>query len=223
MAYVTAPVTESACSIPTDADDDCITAVSTAPTIIPSTGFVNSVKRFVNCGTSVSGFTAPDICSIPNISTAKPRRIVPIFFFLSVLLVMKRIIPITASIGVKDEGLSIFIKKLSPLIPERLSIHDVTVVPTFAPIIMPTACLSCIIPAFTKPTTITVVADDDCIIAVTPRPSTKPFSGFDASFSSKLCNLFPACLSSPFPIMSIPKRNIASPPKRESTPKISIF
>ena len=39
--------------------------------------------------------------------------------------------------------------------------HDVIVVPMLAPIIMPTACVSFIIPELTKPTTITVVADED--------------------------------------------------------------
>ena len=68
--------------------------------------------------------------------------------------------PISASIGVNDVGFNSFITKLSLEIPPRLSIHAVTVVPIFAPIITPMDCLSVIIPEFTKPTTITVVADE---------------------------------------------------------------
>ena len=40
----------------------------------------------------------------------------------------------------------------------------------FAPKIIPIACVNEIISAFTKLTTITVVAPDDCIMAVTRTP-----------------------------------------------------
>ena len=50
------------------------------------------------------------------------------------------------------------------------SATTVMVVPMLAPIIMPIACLNFIIPELTKPTTITVVAYDDCITSVTPAP-----------------------------------------------------
>ena len=39
------PLTASACKIPTDADDDCIMAVNTAPASIPNTGLENVVIR----------------------------------------------------------------------------------------------------------------------------------------------------------------------------------
>ena len=38
--------------------------------------------------------------------------------------------------------------------------HAVAVVPTFAPMITPAACVKFIIPAFTKPTIMTVVAEE---------------------------------------------------------------
>ena len=38
--------------------------------------------------------------------------------------------------------------------------QDVTVVPMFAPMMTPTACVSDSTPALTKPTTITVVAEE---------------------------------------------------------------
>ena len=57
--------------------------------------------------------------------------------------------------------MSSFTKKLSLWMPVRLRIHAVTVVPTFAPIMTWIAWRRVISPEFTKPTTITVVADDD--------------------------------------------------------------
>ena len=43
----------------------------------------------------------------------------------------------------------------------RVSTQPVAVVPMLAPITMPTALASCMMPALTKPTTITVVAEED--------------------------------------------------------------
>ena len=52
-------------------------------------------------------------------------------------------------------------KMLSPSTPVRLSSHAVTVVPTLAPIMTLMACFRLIMPELTKPTTITVVAEED--------------------------------------------------------------
>ena len=54
--------------------------------------------------------------------------------------------------------------------PKRETIHAVTVVPMFAPKITPMACVSVKISAFTKLTTMTVVAPEDWMTAVTPIP-----------------------------------------------------
>ena len=51
-------------------------------------------------------------------------------------------------------------------------------VPRIAPITMLMACRTRIIPELTKPTTITLVADDDWMTAVTAVPSKKPLRGF---------------------------------------------
>ena len=48
-------------------------------------------------------------------------------------------------------------------------------VPILAPIMTPTAWESFIMPEFTNPTTITVVAEEDCITAVTRAPSPTAF------------------------------------------------
>ena len=50
-------------------------------------------------------------------------------------------------------------------------------VPMFAPMMIPIACFSFIIPELTKPMTITVVAEEDWITLVTQVPSATPFSG----------------------------------------------
>ena len=44
--------------------------------------------------------------SMPNISVAKPSRIMPVSFLRLLFVNMYRTTPITASTGVKEEGLS---------------------------------------------------------------------------------------------------------------------
>ncbi len=141
---------------------------------------------------------------MPVISIAKPAIIVPMSFFL--VLLAKSIIdtPIIAKTGANDEGFNIFINILSLSMPARLKIHDVTVVPILAPIIMPTAWFNFIIPELTKPTTITVVAEEDCITAVTPAPSNTASDVLDVNFSSIPSSLPPDVFASPSPITCIP-------------------
>ena len=50
---------------------------------------------------------------------------------------------------------------LDPSMYDKQRIHPVILVPMFAPMMIPIACATFIIPEFTKPTTITDVADDD--------------------------------------------------------------
>ena len=47
--------------------------------------------------------------------------------------------PMSAITGEKDSGLSIRMTTESPCMPDSESIHAVTVVPTFAPMMTPTA------------------------------------------------------------------------------------
>ena len=136
-------------------------AVRSAPARTPRIGFLNQRSTSANSGTSLRGATAPLIESIPNMSTAKPTSIDAISFFLSFLENVSIATPIIARIGENEDGLSILIRKLSPLSPDKDNIHAVTVVPIFAPIITPMAEWSFMMPAFTKPTSITVVAEED--------------------------------------------------------------
>ena len=56
-------------------------AVSTAPASTPRMGLVNSRNSCWKAGTSFSPDTASDMVSMPNISVAKPRKIMPVSFF----------------------------------------------------------------------------------------------------------------------------------------------
>ena len=136
-------------------------AVRSAPARTPRIGFLNQRSTSANSGTSLRGATAPLIESIPNMSTAKPTSIDAISFFLSFFENVSIATPIIARTGENEDGLNILIIKLSPLSPDKDNIHAVTVVPIFAPIITPMAEWSFMMPAFTKPTSITVVAEED--------------------------------------------------------------
>ena len=134
--------------------------VRIAPARTPRMGFENNRKNFVKFGSSRSPETELDSDSMPNISVAKPRRIRPVSFFLP-FAVRYRIMPITASTGVNDDGFNSCTNRLSPLMPDSDSSHAVTVVPMFAPMITGMDCLRLKSPELTKPTTMTVVAEDD--------------------------------------------------------------
>ena len=172
--YVTCPVADRACKIPTEAEELWMMAVRIAPAATPRTGLRNMSRMLRNSGTSCSPATALLMVCMPNIRTAKPRRIVPVSFFLSFLAVMVRITPMRARMGVNEVGLSSWMKKLPPSRPVRLRIQAVTVVPTLAPMITPMAWRRESRPEFTKPTTMTVVAEELWMTAVTPRPVKKP-------------------------------------------------
>ena len=202
--YPTAPVIHSACRIPTDAEEDWISAVSKSPASIPSMGLENLVSIPVNSGTSASGFTAALIVSMPNISTAKPSITVATLFGLSFLENIRIPTATIARIGEKEVGLHICTKNEELSIPVMPRIHAVIVVPILAPMMMPTACCSFMMPELTKPTTMTVVADEDWITAVTPAPTSTALNGLFVSFSRMLSNFPPLTFASPSPSIVIP-------------------
>ena len=74
------------------------------------------------------------------------------------------------------------------------------------------ACIRVRSPAFTKLTTITVVALDDWITVVMPNPVSTPLKGLDVMEERKFLNLSPAAFWSPALIMFIPNRNIPRAP-----------
>ena len=88
-------------------------------------------------------------------------------------------------------------------------------VPTLEPMITPMACRRVIMPELTKPTTITVVAEEDWITAVAAIPSKKPLGMVLLIRARMVCSLPPASRSRDLPMVSIPKRNRARPPNKE--------
>ena len=74
------------------------------------------------------------------------------------------------------------------------------------------ACLNFIIPEFTKPTTIALVALEDWIMAVTPVPKRMPLIGLSVSLYKKTSSFEPATFFKLSPIRVIPNKNKATPP-----------
>ena len=92
--------------------------------------------------------------------------------------------------------------------------HPVMLVPRMAPRITEIAWRTFIMPAFTKPTTMTEVALEDWITAVTPVPSSIPRSGVPESRKRIGSSLFPETRFRPSPIRVIPKRKRETPVSR---------
>ena len=69
------PLMARACKIPTDAEEDWISAVKPAPTRMPRSGLLNFVIISTNCGSSLKGDIAELIISIPIKSTPMPATI----------------------------------------------------------------------------------------------------------------------------------------------------
>ena len=82
--------------------------------------------------------------------------------------------------------------EISALNPYHATSQAVTVVPIFAPMMTLIACARVRRPAFTKLTTITVVALEDWITDVIPNPVNTPLKGLDVIAERKLRNLSPA-------------------------------
>ena len=86
-----------------------------------------------------------------------------------------------------------------------------------APMITPIAWFSCIIPAFTKPTTITVVALELWITPVTNTPTKTAINLFLVRSSIIFFSLSPAAFCKPFPIKFIPYKNKPKPASNPNT------
>ena len=84
------------------------------------------------------------------------------------------------------------------------TICAVTVVPTFAPKMTPTDCTNVSSPALTKPTTSTVVTEEDWMTAVTMAPVMAPRTRFPVSLANSVFICLPAAAFSPSVIFSMP-------------------
>ena len=102
-------------------------------------------------------------------------------------------------------------------------IQPVMLVPTIAPMMTAMAWRTFIMPELTKPTTMTEVAEEDWMTAVTPAPSSMPLSGVPESLYRISSSLLPATFFSPSPISDMPKRNRATPPRSVMTLEIPMF
>ena len=190
--------------------------VKMAPTNMPRRGLEKEVSRLIKAGLPLRGATAELMACMPYMSTAKPSIISPRWWLDCPELNILSIIPITATTAVIVDVDS---RETQPL-PSRLErqiIQPVTLVPIKAPRMIEMAWLSFIMPELTKPTTITEVAEEDCITAVTPAPSSSPRIGVPDRRYSTSSSLLPATFLSPSPIRVIPKRKRATPPRSEIT------
>ena len=125
-------------------------AVNTKPINISNNGFVAEESKFITAGLLLIIFIEVLINLIPTNMIPMPLISIPALATLSFPDIA--INAPTHANAVKNGVIGKLCKAV---------ICAVMVVPIFAPIMMLVACLSVIIPALTKPTTITVVADDD--------------------------------------------------------------
>ena len=155
-------------------------------------------------------------------STAKPTQMLPMSFFLVDFAIMMRMIPTRATKGEKEVGLSMLMKKPSPSTPARDRIQAVRVVPMLEPMMTPTVWGSCMMPEFTRPTSITVSAEEDWMAMVMPAPSPRLFHLEEVICLRARSSLPPASFSSPLDMTVMPYRKKASPPRSVNTEKMFI-
>ena len=174
-------------------------AVTTAPARIPRKGFAPREMNIVlNASDSLKGFTASDIVLIPMNRIPKPMMMPATSLLFAFLPTREIITPTITAKGARVEGLRNFAHSAED------TSQPVIVVPILAPMITLIACVRFIRPAFTKPTTITVVAEELWMIAVTNAPSRMPISLFCVRTSRIFFILEPAAFCRPSAMMFMP-------------------
>ena len=103
------------------------------------------------------------------------------------------------------------------------TIWAVTVVPIFAPIPTKTACVMVIRLALTNPMSMTVVALELWMTAVTPAPRPTAAKRLDVRVSRPLLSLSPAAASRLSDISFMPYKNNPNPPNNASICTNSIY
>ena len=151
-----------------------------------------------------------DITFIPINISPKPCKTAPTRFTLSFLPSIDIRTPTNAT-----KAKSAVISNSAPAV-EIAVMNAVTVVPMFAPIITEAACVRVISPTLTKPTIMTVVADELVTIAVTAAPVPTPKKRFFVALAISLRIDLPAAVSKLEPIIFIPMMNAATPPNKSS-------
>ncbi len=87
---------------------------------------------------------------------------------------------------------------------------------------MPMVCPSSMTPEFTRPTSITVMAEEDWMAMVMPAPSSKLLKGLEVMRLSIRSSLPPAIFSRLLDMTVMPYKKNARPPQRVKTEKMSI-
>ena len=198
--------------MPTAAEALWSTQVKTIPTRMPSRGLEKVVSRSRKAWLSRRGETEALMVCMPNMSTANPSKMSPTCCFPWLRENIRRRMPTTATTPVRVEVDRRDTQPDPPCRSDRQMIHPVMLVPRMAPRTMPMAWRTFIMPELTKPTTITEVAEEDWMMAVTPVPRSTPFMGLLESLYSTSSSLLPATFFSPSPIRVMPKRKRATPP-----------
>lgn len=180
--------------------DECIRMVMARPANIPiailSSPLLVREERNVILSALTVGII-DESKSSPRKSRPKPIRASPMDSFL-IFFIEVKIKPSPNNGTAKADILN--------LKPKKETIQAVIVVPILAPKITPTDCCRVSNPAFTKDTTITVVALDDCIIIVINNPVRTDKIRFPVIKPSIRCRLSPALFWIPSLIIFIPYR-----------------
>ena len=116
VAKVSAPVTDSACMIPMEAEALCSMAVITMPSSMPRNGLENMVTVRVKTLLSLSGETAALIVCMPTIRTAKPSRMLPRFLYTLLFESIRHNMPAMAATALMVEDESSFATPAEPSI-----------------------------------------------------------------------------------------------------------
>jgi len=181
-------------------------AVIMRPARIPRNGFLLKVKRkFLKDSLYLSGSSAVFIMVIPRNKSPSPIMVIPIFFVL--LLLARKYIKVPIII-IGNASISIILND---------TICAVIVVPMFAPIIIPIACLKVMRPAFTNPTVITDVALLLWIIMVVNSPTRTEDQGLLVAALITVFNLLDVTFCRPLLSLFIPKIKSANPPSTSMT------
>ena len=164
------------------------------------------IKTWLSC----RGFMESLIIFMPMKRMPSPATICPQYRTDGLLINTTRATPTKASSGA-----------MTPT--SRAMSCPVMVVPMLAPMMIHTACRRVIMPEFTNPTTITVVAEEDWMTAVMPAPTSTPKMRLEVSRSKIRFIWLPAAASRPELIICMPYRKSARPPSSESAFVIVIF
>ena len=176
-------------------------AVKMVPVRMPTRGLEKVETRFTKASESRRGSIAALIMSMPMNRIPRPPRMLPMWWTLGFFKKTIRAMPTKAISGARTPT-------------SRAISWPVMVVPMLAPIIIHTAWRRVIMPELTKPTTMTVVAEEDWMTAVMTAPTSTPSRRLEVSFSRMLFIRLPAAASRPELIICIPWRNRAKPPSR---------